>query len=472
MIHTKPFAYQKEGVRLLYKKCKGRGLLADDMGLGKSLQSLMFRDKYVEGGPTIIVCPANLKYQWQNECWTHCRIRAQVIEGRIPPKYTPLSFKPKGVFIINYDILGDPKRKEQRNWVKFFKRLRPKYVIVDEIQACQNKGTIRSRAVRYLCRKVKYLTLMSGTPATSFPSQFWVALNILRPKKFKSFYSYAHQHCDPQRTRFGWTFKGATNLKALRRKLKPLMVRRRKSDVLKDLPAKMRTVIPVDIKKRKDYELAERDLVKWLMKHRKHQQAFRAMSAERLVRLGYLRRLAAELKLPEVIEWITNFLQTGKKLIVFGLHKSILRAVREAFPGKSVFVDGSVSSHKRQLAVDAFNKDKKIRLFIGNIDAAGSGWSCKSASDVLFVEFPWVPGKMTQAEDRIHGVGRGIAGRKAMIHNLVAHGTIEEMLVSVLHKKQKNLSKILDGKMTKDDLNILDIMEAAYLKHGKTRRAA
>lgn len=471
MIRTKPYKYQIEGVRLLHKQCKGRGLLADDMGLGKSLQMIMFRDKYVEGGPTVVVCPANIKYQWQNEFWDHARIRATVIEGRTPPKYNPMTFRPKGVFIINYDILGDPKRKNQKTWVRFFRKLKPKYIIGDEIQYCQNKDTIRSRAMRFLCRRCKKITLASGTPATSFPAQFWVACNILRPKKFKSFYSFAHQHCDPQRTRWGWQFKGATNLGRLREKLKPFMVRRRKSEVLKDLPAKTRTVIPVDISKPKDYRLAEKDLIRWLQKHGKNRQAFRAMSAERLVRLGYLRRLAAELKLNAVIEWIKEFLTTGRKLVVFAIHKKILRAIREAFPGQSVLVTGETSPLKRQLSVDAFNKDKKVRLFLGNIIAAGSGWSCKSASDILFVELPWTPGSLSQAEDRIHGVGRGVAGRKAMVHYIVAHGTIEEMLVAVLHKKQKNLARILDGKMGKDDLNVQDVLEAALLQHGKKRAA-
>lgn len=473
MIKTKPYGYQTEGVRLLQKKCKGRGLLADDMGLGKSLQAIMFRDKYVEGGPTVVVCPANIKYQWQQEFWDHARVRAQVIEGRTPPKYNPATFRPKGVFIINYDLLGDPKRKHQKTWVRFFKKLKPKFLIGDEIHYCQNKDTQRSRAMVYLSSRVKQIILMSGTPATSFPSQFWVACKILRPKKFKSFYSFAHQHCDPQRTRFGWTYKGATNLGRLREKLKPFMVRRRKSEVLKDLPAKTRTVIPVDIKKPKDYKLAEKDLIKWLTKHGKNRQAFRAMSAERLVRLGYLRRLAAELKLSAVIDWIKEFLTTGKKLIVFGIHKKILRAIREAFPGQSVLVTGETSPLKRQMMVDAFNKDKKVRLFLGNIDAAGSGWSCKSASDVLFVELPWVPGKLSQAEDRIHGVGRGVAGRKAMVHYIVAHSTIETLLLAVLQKKQRNLTAIMDGEKhvaKEGTANVLDLLEMALTTRGLDTR--
>lgn len=244
------------------------------------------------------------------------------------------------------------------------------------------------------------------------------------------------------------------------------MIRRRKEDVLKDLPPKTNSVIPVEIVRRKEYQEAEEDLVKWLMKKRLRAQAFRAMAAERLVRLGYLKRLAAELKMPAVIEWIKEFLKTGRKLVIFGIHKARLRELRAAFPGKTVLVDGSVTGRKRQQAVDAFNKDKKMKIFLGNVDAAGVGWNCKSASDVMFFEFPWVPGKVVQAADRIHGVGRGVAGRKAFIHFLVAHGTIDEKLVAILMKKQKNLAKVFDGGKMDQGSNILELMEAAILKPG------
>lgn len=246
------------------------------------------------------------------------------------------------------------------------------------------------------------------------------------------------------------------------------MIRRLKEDVLKDLPPKTYCVIPVEIKRRKEYELAEADLVQWLLSQKKVRQANRAMSSERLVRIGYLKRLAAELKMDEVIKWIENFLEeTGRKLIVFGIHKARIKELKERFGSKAVVVDGTVTGERRQQAVDAFNKNKKIRLFLGNVDAAGVGWSCKSASDVMFFEFPWVPGKLSQASDRIHGVGRGIAGRKAFIHFLVAHSTIEEKLVEVLQKKQIVLSKLFDGGSRDTDLNVLDLMEDALTKRNK-----
>lgn len=467
MIKTKPYAYQTKGVRLIHMKFKDRALLGDDMGLGKTLQAIMVKDKYVEGGPTVIICPANLKWQWQAQLMEHAGIRSTVLESRTPPKYSPISFKPKGVFIINYDILGDPKK--EGTWLRFIKKLKPKYIIGDEIHMIQNRNTIRCKAVTRLCKGVKKIVLMSGTPATEYPAQLFPALHILKPKIFSSFRTFAFEFCDPKKTPWGWTFKGCKKPRKLNRLLrKHVMVRRLKEDVLKDLPPKTRSVVPVDLSSRKEYAKAEKDLISWLISKNMKRQAFSAMNAERLVRFGYLKRLAAELKMKAVIEWIREFLESGKKLIVYGIHKARLKEIREAFPGKSVIVDGSVTGYKRQLAVNAFNKDKKIKLFLGNVDAAGVGWSCKSASDVMFFEFPWTPGKVTQAEDRIHGVGRGVAGRRAFVHFLVAHSTIEELLVKILHVKQKNLSKIFDGGMSKSDLNVLDLMDTALSK----RRAA
>lgn len=461
-IRTRPYAYQKEGVRLIHHKFNGRALLGDDMGLGKSLQAIMYKDRYVQGGPTIIVCPPGLKWQWQAQLSEHAGLRSEVLEGMKPPIHTPMNYRPAGTFIIGFDCLGDPKK--EGTWLRFLKKMKPKLIIGDEIHMIQNRNTIRSRAVVNLCKGVKKIILMSGTPATSFPAQLFPAIHILDPETFPSFRSFAFEFCDPKKNHWGWTFNGCVKPKKLNRLLRAnVLIRRQKKDVLKDLPAKVQSVIPVDIKRRKEYVLAEKDLISWLIKNNMKRQAFSAMSAERLVRFGYLKRLASELKMDEVISWIREFLTSGKKLIIFGIHKARLKELREAFPGISVIVDGSVTGHKRQLAVDAFNKDKKIRLFLGNVDAAGVGWSCTSASDVMFFELPWTPGKVVQASDRIHGIGRGIAGRQAFVHFLVAHGTIEELLVKILHNKAKNLTRIFDGKDSVKDMNVLDLMDKAIL---------
>ena len=240
------------------------------------------------------------------------------------------------------------------------------------------------------------------------------------------------------------------------------MIRRLKENVLDDLPSKTRAVVPLPVSSRKQYKQAEQDFVRWMKKYHKD-KANKALKAERLVQMGYLRRLAATLKLPSVISWLQNFLEEGNKLIVFGIHKAVLGALKEKFSKISTFVDGSVTGAARQRAVDRFNKDKNLRLFFGNIQAAGVGWSCTSTSYEAFVEFPWTPGEMTQAEDRLHGMFRG-TGQPATYYNLVAEDTIEEKLVELLASKQLVLDQTLDGEAGASGFDLLDRLTESLMR--------
>ena len=463
---TTPYKYQKVGVKKIVDRFGGRALLADEMGLGKTPQALWsaqkLRRRSKRKKSVIIVCPANLKWQWQREAEKHARINATILEGRTPGKKPLVDGRH---YIINYDILGREGRW-RRTWLNKLKDLKPGTVIIDEVQYISNPQTVRTRAVRALCKRVPYVIGLGGTGGLeNCPAELFPILNIIAPETFDSFHTFAMRYCAPRRTFWGWEFKGATNLGELHELLKETcMVRRLKKNVLKDLPPKQRSVIPVNIENKKEYQEAETDFIKWLRKKSKR-KASRASSAERLVQVGYLKRLAAQLKMKSVYEWIDNFLSGGEeKLIVFGVHRSVLNALHERYRGQSVLVTGSTTGRKRQEAVDRFNGNRKCRLFFGNINAAGVGWSCTSASTVLFVELSWTPGKHVQAEDRIHGIKRGVKGRRAAVYYLVARGTIEEKLVALLQSKQDIIDQTLDGKLRVSNFDILDQLETELLR--------
>lgn len=462
---SEAYKFQLEGIKAI-KKNKYRTLLADEMGLGKTFQVIRAMESKLEewDGPVVVICPAGLKHHWRKELMHHAGIPSEILSGKNPPKVLNRKAFQHKVYIINYDILGNPV-KGAKSWVRFLSALKPALVVVDECHYIKSRVAQRTKAVRWLCRNRQRIIMISGTPLTNRPAELWPVINCLWPEKFKSFFSYAVKHCDPQKTPWGWRFPGATNLPQLHRKLKKCgMIRRLKRDVLSDLPVKMRTVLPVDIPNKREYETAEREFIAWLMR-RSRSKAMRAMKSERLVKLGYLKRLAAELKIPQVISWIKDFLEESNgKLLVFGIHVVVLDALQKAFPGICVRVDGSVTGANREAAVEAFNTDKKIRLFFGNIDAAGVGWSCRSASDVLFAELSWVPGKHIQAEDRIHGIKRGVEGKKSSNHYLVAKGTIEEKLCMILQDKQGVLDRVLDGNSTGRELDILTLLEDSMLR--------
>ncbi len=229
------------------------------------------------------------------------------------------------------------------------------------------------------------------------------------------------------------------------------MVRRLKKDVLKELPDKTRTVIPLQIENEKEYTKAKDDFITWLTA-KSAAKAKRAASAQTLVQMGYLKRLAAELKMKAVFKWIDDFLEeSNNKLVLYGIHRNILNSIHEKYKKQSIILLGGLADKKRKLAVESFQNLPNFRIFIANISAAGEGITLTAASDLAFVELDWVSGKHIQAEDRIHRIGQKNA---ANIYYLIAQNTIEEELCELIQKKQKVVSAILDGD---DNINNLDI---------------
>ena len=255
---------------------------------------------------------------------------------------------------------------------------------------------------------------------------------------------------------------GAKNLDKLHRELKErCMVRRTKAEVLKDLPSKSRQVITLAIDSPREYEDAARDLIGWLVKT-SPRLARKAMSAEKMVKMGYLKRLAAKLKMKSVFEWVDNFLEEDDgKLILFAVHKKVIQELYARYKKQAVYVDGSVVGRQRQTAFKQFQTDKRTRVFIGNVQAAGVGWNGTVANTVAFVELGWVPGEHIQAEDRAHRIG---TKKPVTVYYLVGKGTIEKSLCRILQQKQRVLDATLDGGRQKDSLAIYDQLEKVLLE--------
>lgn len=451
---TQPFLFQLQDVRRIHKM-GGRCLIANPMGTGKSFEALLYALRHPEQRPIVVVCPASVKWNWLHEATIHAGIRAEVLESRSPHKGRIL--KPPQLAIINYDILA--------SWLKYLRKLRPQLIILDEVHMLQSRTTQRTRAARALCVGVPHVLALSGTPLINRPAELWPTLNILRPDLFPNWIEFARRHCAPTWKPWGWEFKGATDLDVLHRHLtKHLMVRRTKQEALPGLPSKSRVVVPLDIVGRKQYNHAVHDFLGWMAKHHRHKLS-RAAKAERLVQLGYLKRLAGRLKLKSVMEWVDDFLVEAEgKLILFAIHKKIIRQLRQRYQSLCVVVTGDVTGRKRQQAIDAFQKNRRIRLFIGNLDAAGVGWNGTAAEAVAFAELGWSPGKHTQGEDRCHRIGQK---RNTTAYYLVARDTIEQSLCQLLQDKQKTLDKVLDGGVTDDALDIFDRLTQELEAGGK-----
>lgn len=442
-----PYPYQIE-VQKEIEKFEGRALLALDPGLGKTPVSLQYLANHPEIKHAVVICPSSLKYNWRREAKIHFDISSQILEGRDPYKIN----HNKRLIILNYDILTQHKKKGKKNkkdsWVDALLDMCLELAIFDESQALINDRSNRTIACRMLCQEISHILALSGTPIVSKPVELFPIVNMLRPdvEMFSTFGKYTKRYCAPKRTHWGWDFSGSSNLPELNQLLnKEVMIRREKTKVLHDLPAKRRIIVPLEIDNYKEYKEAEDDFIKWLKQY-DPVKAKRSAKAVALTRIGGLKRLAGKLKLRQAIDWVDTYIQgTHKKILLFAVHRSIIKELAEHYKGKCVVVDGSVKGKHRDDAFEKFKKDKKTTVFIGNIDAAGTGWSAKGASATAFIELAWTPARHIQAEDRTWGLNRGIEGQETEAYYLVAEDTIEIKLCEVLQKKQKTIAAVLDG---------------------------
>lgn len=453
------FPFQVEGVKWLEQN-KGIGIVSDDCGLGKTVQAISYAKLHKEQIPILVVCPASVKLQWKNEIkfWGNSS-SVGVLYGRT--RYDIPSAK---WYVINYDIIGEevPKLDEHGNpiinrygkaekyflpssWVYEFVDRKVGLIILDECQFISH-DSIRTRAVKLLKQSLPQAKLigLSGTPIRNRPAEFFNILNLLAPKVFSSKWKFHQKYCDPQHNGFGWIFTGASNLEELHELVKPYMIRRRKVDVLKQLPPKIVTIVPLELEEieRRNYNDAEEKFKEWLESHFKDFLTIQEQM-EKLKQLAYLA------KRNSVLQWIEDFLTTGKKLVVMTYHKMAMDDIYGKFKKIAVKIDGSTSHKGRQEAKDKFIKDDSIKLFVGQILAAGVGVDgLQTVCDTMaMVEFTYTPADHTQAGDRLHRMSKdGKYADSVSIYYLVADGTIENSLVEMLVAKHKVTKKILDGK--------------------------
>jgi SWI/SNF-related matrix-associated actin-dependent regulator 1 of chromatin subfamily A len=430
------FPFQKRSITFIETK-NGRALIADQMGLGKTCQSLAWCHLHPEKRPVIIVVPASLKLNWEQEIekWLP-NPTVQILYGTLPNKQLTGEF-----IIINYDVLP--------YWLDQLISLNAAILITDEGHYYKNNKAKRTRAVKRLSRRIPHIIVLTGTPIMNRPIEIYNAIKIIDPTVVSNRMDFALKYCDARYDGFGWNFDGASNTQELHERLThTIMIRRKKSDVLKDLPPKIRSYVPLEIDNQDEYDEAEKDFIHWLAKKKGAEAAKRASNAEMFVKVEMLKQITIKGKINRCIQWVKDFLEVEDKLVIFTTHTSTIDALINEFGKLAVKVDGSVTNEKRNQAVQQFQNNNLIKLFIGNIQAAGIGITLTAASAVAFVELDWVVGNHTQAEDRIHRIGQ--KAESINIYYLIAVNTIEEKLIKLLEKKAKVLDSVLDGKPIKE----------------------
>jgi SWI/SNF-related matrix-associated actin-dependent regulator 1 of chromatin subfamily A len=439
----KPF--QRAGVS--YLLAQRRAFLADEQGLGKTIEALAALE--ADGAyPAVIVCPASLKLNWLRELahWLPGRSAHALVgttagvdgddEGRIPTA---------DVTVVNYDILS--ARLDE------LRALKPRALVLDESHYCKNAAAKRTQAAQRLAGAVPrdgLVLALTGTPVMNRPPELIAQLRIIG--RLGDFGSGAQ---------FGRRFRGPDAHLRLHWHLRArCFARRLKADVLPQLPAKTRAVVPVELDNEPEYRLAERDVVAWLQSQpldlsELDAKVAAALRAERLVRLNALKLLAARGKLHAALAWIHDFCSSGERLVVFARHREIQRAVLERFPG-ALHILGEDSHAERDAALRAFQEPdgEQNQLIICSIEVAGQGLTLTRSSNVAFLELDWTPAKHDQAEDRCHRIGQQDA---VNISYLLAADTIDETIATLLERKRAVIGAVTDGR-EEDEEGVLDAL--------------
>jgi ferredoxin len=279
--------------------------------------------------------------------------------------------------------------------------------------------------------------LLSGTPALNRPAELFAQVDMLQPGLLGTWSAFTKEHCKPTKTRWGMEYKGATNLPALFSKLQPVMIRRKKTDVLKQLPEKRRQYVPMEMNGSVLAPVAA--LREQLKELKRDSPAFGKLWSECLQQTGIS-------KVPLVLDYLNDLLEGGSKVLLFAHHIKVLDAIeQELFRQKvgHIRIDGSVSPSDRQLRCSEFQSKECVRVALLGLLAAGQGITLTAADTVLFAEMSVTPGVMLQSEDRAHRIGQRSS---VNIHYLVAKGTIDEEVWRMIGNKLSVVGRVLDGK--------------------------
>jgi len=448
----KMFEFQKIGVGAI-EALEGRAILGDDMGLGKTLQIIGYLQLHRELRPAVVVCPASLKIDWEKEitAWMP-NPNVQVLNGH--NHKVPLT---GDIIVVNYDILGNKleKYKDSANrtryreqgktgWVDYILKRKPKITIIDEAHNIKTATTQKSKGTIKLGAKTEKCICVTGTLIVNRPIEMYNSLRLMKNNELPDWPTFTNRYCGAKHNGFGWDYTGHSNDMELHNILvSTVMIRRKKEEVLPQLPEKLRKVIRLPLTNWKEYMKAEMDYLKWLEDSQGEEAVNRVRENAQLTKYEALKQLANQGKIDSVLEWIGNALEYKDKLTVFAHHKFMISAIMEKFGDIAVKYDGSTSSINKDKAKTAFMTDPNIRLFVGNLQSAREGLTLTVASTMAIIELPWAPGYLDQVEDRIRRIGQKANGLN--YYYLMGDKTIEDIIAEMLEEKWKVTSTVLDG---------------------------
>jgi SWI/SNF-related matrix-associated actin-dependent regulator 1 of chromatin subfamily A len=447
--HRPPLEHQKEAVQKLVENKKF--ILADDMGLGKTTSTIIAA---LESGSkkVLIICPATLKINWKREIENYSDKSVYIAEGK--------NFSTDADFvIINYDIIKnfhDTKKKGESQILDANFDL----VVVDEAHYIKNATAQRTKLINDLVKKVDRLWLLTGTPMTSRPIDYFNLLSLIESPVAKNWMAYAIRYCQGYQFNVGgrkvWNVMGASNLEELRDRTAGLTLRRLKENVL-DLPDKIITPVYLRLKS-KMYEEIMGEYYDW---YDKNPEESKSLTVQ-FTKLTKIRQVIADEKVSQTIELAENIVEQGKKVIIFCNFTDSLNKICEHFGKAAVKINGSMSKPERQHSVDSFQENDKIKVLVGNIKAAGVGITLTAAEAVIMNDLSFLPSDHAQAEDRAYRYGQK---NNVLVYYPIFENTIEGIIYDILNNKKQVIATVMG-----DNQNTADAAEEILKRIQEMRR--
>ena len=430
-----PLEHQKEAIQKLVENKKF--ILADDMGLGKTTSTIIAALE-ANSKKVLIICPATLKINWKREIENYSDKSIYIAEGK--------NFNTDADYvIINYDIIKnfhDPKKKDDSEILKANFDL----VIVDEAHYIKNGQAQRTKLINDLVKTVDRLWLLTGTPMTSRPMDYFNLLSLVDSPVSKNWMAYAIRYCQGYQFNVGgrkvWNITGASNLDELRERTAATILRRLKENVL-DLPDKIITPVYLRLKS-KNYEEVMGEYYDWYDKNPDESKSLTVQFSK----LTKVRQIIADEKISQTIEIAENIIEQDKKVIIFCNFTDSLNKIIEHFGKSAVKLDGSMSKPERQRSVDEFQDNPKVKVFVGNIKAAGVGITLTSAEAVIMNDLSFLPSDHAQAEDRAYRYGQK---NNVLVYYPIFENTIEGVIYDILNNKKQVIATVMGDNQTTTD---------------------
>ena len=432
--------FQKEGLDFLLKS-SGNALLADEMGLGKTVQTLSYVSTEKQTFPVLVIAPLVTLKNWEREIAKFLKKKSRngrIIESESPSVTLIRTGKSKelpktDIYVINYELLF--KRAVDLEKVGI------RTMVCDEVHNLRSKSTQKYKAVKKLAAlpSIHYRIGLSGTPIYNRGSEIWPIIDILKPGLLGSFKEFCEYFCYVNDK--GKAIVLENKRASLRNELqKHVMLRRKKSDVLKELKDKVRykEVIASDT----EFYLEELDKIwKKLEAEQKEAKTEFSKSASYHRAIQSERQIAGIAKLPHVINFVKNIMEIEESVVVFCHHKVIHKLLHESLQEFSpVSIIGGQSDKLRQDQIDKFQRGES-KLMIAGIRAGNVGINLTQAKYVIFAELDWSPAIHRQAEDRLHRIGQK---NTVFAYYLIGNGTLDDHVASILVDKSYEIDAIMD----------------------------